>query len=256
LIHPSGSSFRVRTVFTVRSRQRSASAHGFNASGIIFDEVHTQRTRDLWDVLATSTGARRQPLIFAITTAGHDRLSICWELHTYAIGLLKLRGSIPDSWFKDIPTAVVDDPTFFAYVRAIPEEADWLDENNWHIANPALGTFRSLEEMRAMAAKAAQLPQLQNAFRRLYLNQWTATDVRWLDMGAWDRSAGVVHEDELRGKLCYGGLDLAATQDLASLALVFPMPEWVISNPVALLDTSRQYRRSREARPRSLSPMD
>lgn len=202
-----------------------ASAHGFNAHGIIFDELHTQKTRLLWDVLATSTGARRQPLTFVITTAGYDRLSICWEQHCYAIGLLKLRGEIPEDWYKDIPTAVVDDPTFFAYVRAIPEEWDWQDENNWHIANPALGTFRSLEEMRAMAAKAAQLPQLQNTFRRLYLNQWTATETRWLDIGAWDRSAGDVDPDELRGKLCYGGLDLAATTDLAAFLMVFPWEE-------------------------------
>jgi len=200
-----------------------ASSHGFNAHGIIFDELHTQKNRLLWDVLATSTGARRQPLTFVITTAGYDRLSICWEQHCYAIGLLKLRGEIPEDWYKDIPTAVVDDPTFFAYVRAIPEEWDWLDENNWHIANPALGTFRSLEEMRSMAAKAAQLPQLQNAFRRLYLNQWTMSDVRWLDMSAWDRSAGVVNEEDLRGQLCYGGLDLAATTDLAAFVMVFPM---------------------------------
>ena len=202
-----------------------ASAHGFNASGIIFDEVHTQRTRDLWDVLATSTGARRQPLTFAITTAGHDRLSICWELHCYAIGLLKLRGAIPADWYSDIPTAVVDDPTFFAYVRSIPDDWDWQDEANWHIANPALGTFRKLDEIRALAARAAQLPLLQNAFRRLYLNQWTATETRWLDIGVWDRSAGTVNPDILRGMDCYGGLDLAGTTDLAAFLLVFPGDE-------------------------------
>lgn len=199
-----------------------AGSHGFNAHGIIFDELHTQRNRDLWDVLTTSTGARRQPLTFAITTAGFDRNSICWEQHTYAIGLLKLRGVIPEDWYREIPRAVVDDPSFFAYVKAIPEDWDWQDEKNWHIANPALGVFRGLDEMREKAAKAAQLPAAQNSFRRLYLNQWTASESRWLDMGAWDRSAGHVDAEELRGRTCYGGLDLSATTDLTAFVLAFP----------------------------------
>ncbi len=199
-----------------------STSHGFNAHGIIFDELHTQRSRDLWDVLTTSTGARRQPLTFAITTAGFDRNSICWELHTYAIGLLKLRGVIPDDWYKDIPTAVVDDPSFFACVYATPEEWDWQDEVNWFKANPGLGVFRSLDEMREKATKAAQMPAAQNAFRRLYLNQWTASESRWLDMGAWDRSAGNVDAIELRGHACYGGLDLSATTDLTAFVLAFP----------------------------------
>ena len=199
-----------------------AGSHGFNAHGIIFDELHTQRTRDLWDVLSTSTGARRQPLLFAITTAGFDRNSICWEQHVYAVGLLKLRGIIPDDWHKDIPRAVVDDPSFFAYVKSVPEEWDWQDEKNWHIANPALGVFRGIEEMREKALKAAQLPASQNSFRRLYLNQWTASESRWLDMGAWDRSAGNVDALALRGRRCYAGLDLAATTDLTAFVLVFP----------------------------------
>lgn len=199
-----------------------SASHGFNAHGIIFDELHTQKSRDLWDVLTTSTGARHQPLIFAITTAGFDRNSICWEQHTYAISLLKLRGVIPDDWYKDIPRAVVDDPTFFAYVKAIPEDWDWKDEANWHIANPALGTFRNIDEMRALAAKAKQLPSLQNTFRRLYLNQWTASETRWLDMSAWDHSAGHVDAEALRGRTCYGGLDLSATTDLTAFVMDFP----------------------------------
>ena len=204
----------------------AAGSHGFNAHGIIFDELHTQASRELWDVLTTSTGARRQPLTFAITTAGFDHNSICYELHAYAIGLLKLRGVIPDEWYKDIPSAVEDDPTFFAYVKSIPEDWDWTDEANWYIANPALGVFRRIEDMREKAAKAKQQPQAQNAFRRLYLNQWTATESRWLDMGAWDACGGDLDATELagelRGRACWAGLDLAGTTDLAAFVLVFP----------------------------------
>jgi len=184
--------------------------HGFNAHGIIVDEVHAQPNRELWDVLTTSTGARLQPLVFAITTAGYDRHSICWEQHDYA---------------EKVLNRVVDDPTFFAYICAAPEEADWRDEKVWRQANPALGEFRSIEEMRALARKAEQVPALQNTFRRLYLNQWTTQETRWLDLAKWDASAGLVKPEELLGRECYGGLDLASSVDIAAFVLVFPMED-------------------------------
>lgn len=181
--------------------------HGFSAHGIIFDELHAQPNRELWDVLTTSTGAREQPLVFAITTAGYDRNSICWEQHEYA---------------QKILDRIIDDPTFFPVIYSIDEDADWKDEANWHIANPGLGEFRSLEEMRSFAVKAVQTPALENTFRRLYLNQWTSSVERWLPMDAWDASAGLVVPENLKGRRCYVGLDLASTTDLAALALVFP----------------------------------
>jgi phage terminase large subunit-like protein len=185
----------------------AAGSHGFNAHGVIVDELHVQPNRDLWDVLTTSTGARRQPLTFAITTAGFDRHSICWELHEHA---------------RQVLDGTVDDPSFFAYIRAAPEDADWTDEAVWRAANPALGDFRSLDEMRALAERARQVPALENAFRRLYLCQWTASETRWLALDRWDACAGAVDRAALRGRDCYAGLDLASTTDLAALVLVFP----------------------------------
>jgi phage terminase large subunit-like protein len=182
-------------------------AHSFNASGIIFDEVHNQRTRDLWDVLDTSTGARSQPLTFAITTAGYDRNSICWELHEYASQVL---------------SGTIDDPTFFTYIRSAPEEADWRDEKVWTDANPALGDFRSLDEMRAKAVKAEHSPAYQNTFRRLYLNQWTQQSDRWIDLSLWDANARTL--EDWRGREAYGALDLSTVRDLASWTMVLPQP--------------------------------
>lgn len=184
-----------------------AGAHGFNASGIVFDELHTQPNRNLWDVLTTSTGARRQPLTFAITTAGYDRNSICFEQHDYALKTIN---------------GVIDDPTYFGYVRGAPDDADWRDEAVWRAANPALGVFRSIDEIRTLARRADQVPALENTFRRLYLNQWTRQETRWLNIAAWDACGDDVDLDDLRGRPCFAGLDLASTTDVAALVLVFP----------------------------------
>lgn len=181
------------------------SKFGYNAHGIIFDELHTQPDRDLWDVLTTSTGARSQPLIFAITTAGYDRHSICWEQHDYAC---KVRDGI------------IDDPTFLPVIYAAPEDADWQDENAWFDCNPALGVFRSLDEMRNLGQKAKENPALEMVFRRLYLDQWTNSVERWMPMEKWDECDEEI--SDLEGRDCYAGLDLSATTDLTALALVFP----------------------------------
>jgi phage terminase large subunit-like protein len=186
------------------------SKHGFNASLLIYDELHAAPNRDLWDVLTTSMGARHEPLVVAITTAGYDRHSICYEQHDYAI---KVRDG------------VVEDATFFPVIYAAPDDADWTDEAVWKAANPALEDFRDIEEMRALAHKAREIPALQNTFRRLYLCQWTEQAERWIDMAAWDACAGPddwrALRERMRGRRCLGGLDLSIKWDLSALALFF-----------------------------------
>jgi phage terminase large subunit-like protein len=183
------------------------SKHGLNAHGILFDELHTQPDRALWDVLTTSTGARRQPLVFVMTTAGYDRNSIGWEIHDYAC---KVRDGI------------IDDPTFLSVIYSAPEEADWTDEDVWTACNPALGEFRSLDEMRTLCKRAQETPALEMTFRRLYLNQWVNSVERWLAIEKWD--ACKTDSGELSGP-CYAGLDLASTTDLTALARVWPLED-------------------------------
>ena len=192
-------------------------SHGFNAHGIIFDELHVQPNRDLWDTLKKSTGTRRQPLIVAITTAGYDRESICWELHDYG---------------RQVLEGIIEDPTFFACIYGAPEDADWLDEEVWYACNPALvhdgeelvpgGPFRGVEEMRAEARQAEHMPTAQNDFRRYYLNQWTQQSTRWIEMNLWDENAGTVDPEALKGQVCYGGLDLSSTKDMTAWVMLFP----------------------------------
>ena len=110
--------------------------------------------------------------MFAISTAGFDRHSILWELYSHACR---------------VRDGAVEDPTFLPLLFEAPVDADWTDEAVWHACNPALGDFRSLEEMQTLAQRAKAIPAQENTFRRLYLNQWTEQDERWIPMDAWDR---------------------------------------------------------------------
>jgi phage terminase large subunit-like protein len=152
------------------------SKHGFNASVVIYDELHCAPNRELWDVLVTSQGGRQQPLMIAISTAGFDRHSILWELYQYAVRV------------KEHPEL---DRTFLPILYETKPDEDWTDELVWKKANPALGDFRSLEDMRILCDRAKQIPAQEMTFRRLYLNQWTESAERWVHLSSWD-ACGVV----------------------------------------------------------------
>jgi phage terminase large subunit-like protein len=185
----------------------ASSKHGFNASAVIYDELHAAPNRELWDVLTTSQGARDHPLMLAISTAGYDRHSILWELYAHA---------------RKVTETPSLDPTFLPLIYEAPIDADWTDERVWRKANPALDDFRSLEEMRIAAARAKEIPAQENTFRRLYLNQWTEQAARWIAMPAWDACRVDGDRARLRGRRCYVGMDLSSTTDLTALVAVFP----------------------------------
>lgn len=181
--------------------------HGFNASAIIYDELAQAPNRTLFDVLTTSTAARAQPLAIVISTTSSDPTSIMSELMDYG---------------RKIKDGVIDDPTFFPVIYQAPLDADPWAEETWRACNPALGDFRSIEEMRTFAERAKRIPSLESVFRNLYLNQPVDADQRFLASADWDACAAPVDIEALRGRPCYGGLDLASTQDLTALVLVFP----------------------------------
>lgn len=183
--------------------------HGFSPHGTVIDELHAFKSRELYDVLTSGQGARRQPMTIIITTAGYDRNSICWELHDYAI---KCRDGI------------ISDPSFLGVIYAADEGDDWHDEKVWKKANPNLGVSVKLSFLRDEHRAACASPARENTFKRLYLNMWTEQESRWLPMDAWDRCAGpAITEVDLRGRRCWGGLDLSNTSDIASLVYVFPV---------------------------------
>ncbi|ROO26687.1 terminase large subunit [Salinisphaera orenii] len=181
--------------------------HGLNASFVIYDELAQAPNRNLYDVLATSTAARAEPLFVTISTQSPDPNHVLSELVAY--GRKVLDGS-------------VDDPTFHATIYAAPDDADWLDENVWHACNPALGDFRSLEEMRVAARQAQHIPARESSFRALYLNQPVEADHRFIAAADWDGCRDEIVVEALKGRQCVAGLDLSATRDLTALVLYFP----------------------------------
>jgi len=181
------------------------SKHGGNISLLIYDELHCAQNRDLWDVLTTSMGARSQPLTLAISTAGYDRHSILYELYAHAVKV------------RETPSL---DPTFLPIIYEADPAADWTSEKVWKKCNPALGDFRSLDDMRIAGERAKQIPAQENTFKRLFLNLWTEQAERWLSLAAWD--ACVAPAVDLRGRRCYVGMDLSTTTDLTALVAVFP----------------------------------
>lgn len=184
------------------------SKHGFNIHGVVFDELHTQPNRKLFDVMTKGSGdARMQPLYFLITTAGTDTNSICYETHQKA---------------KDILEGRKIDPTFYPVIYGAGEDEDWTDPRVWLKSNPSLGETIGMDKVEAACESAKQNPGEENSLRQLRLNQWVKQAVRWMPMDKWDACALPANEEMLEGRVCYGGLDLSSTTDLTSFCLVFP----------------------------------
>src|SRR5579883_180886 len=179
---------------------------GLNIHGAIVDELHAHKNRLLWDVLDTATGARRQALIFAITTAGFNRESICWSQHEYGEKVLE---------------GIVEDDTFFPFIAALDPGDDWQDEKNWPKANPNLGVSVKLDDLRRLAHKASQDPSALNSFLRLRLNVWTSSETAAIKAEDWRACSGVAGAD-LAGRLCYVAIDLSSTEDVAAMVKLFP----------------------------------
>lgn len=182
--------------------------HGLNVSGLVFDEIHAQPNRKLYDVLTKGSGdAREQPLFFIITTAGNDKNSICYELHTKALDLMQGRKK---------------DYTFYPVVYGLGVDEDWTDEANWYKANPSLGHTIKIERVREAYQNAIENPAEENVFKQLRLNIWTSASIRWIPEQVYDKGNLPIDLDSLRGRMCYGGLDLSSTSDITALVLAFP----------------------------------
>jgi len=146
-------------------------------------------------------------LFLMFTTAGYDRESVCWEEYDYA---------------KKVRDGIIEDATYLPVIYEADPEDDWSAVENWRKANPNLGITPKLEFLQEECRRAKESAAYQNTFRRLYLNQWTEQETRWLDMDAWEACAERFDPGDLRGLPCYIGLDLASTTDVAAEALVFP----------------------------------
>jgi phage terminase large subunit-like protein len=191
------------------------SKHGLGPSAVLFDEVHVLRDREFHDVLTTGYGARVEPLTWYITTAGWDRLSLCYELWQHA---------------EAVRDGLRNDPTFLPILYAAGKADDWRDEASWFRAMPALGDFCSLEFIRDEYARACSQPSFENTFRQLYLNQWTEQAERWISIEKWT-ACGVrpLDETSFAGRECHAGLDLATSGDMAAFVRLFTDPDGSVS---------------------------
>jgi phage terminase large subunit-like protein len=194
---------------------------GLNVHGAIVDELQEQKSRNLWDKLDTATSARRQPLLFAICTAGYDRESLCWRQQEYCEKVLE---------------GVLEDDSVFAFIAGIDPDDAWDDERNWPKANPNLDVSTKRDDLRQKALKAKGDPSALNSFLRLHLNRWTQTEVRWMPTDRWNACEGGVSgvlprelrrqfEEDLAGRRCFGGLDLSSKLDVTAFVLLFPPEE-------------------------------
>ncbi|AIU28372.2 terminase [Pandoraea pnomenusa] len=183
------------------------SLDGLNPYACIVDELHAHPTREVWDVMESALGARRQPLISAITTAGYILDGICTEIRGYLALIL---------------TGKKQDDSFFGYIYTLDPQDDPFDPAVWPKANPSLGSAKTREYMVSQAAKAAELPSAKANFLTKDLNVWVNSALSWFDISVWDRGATAFDARQLAGRRCFGGLDLASTQDLCAFVLVFP----------------------------------
>lgn len=184
---------------------------GLNIHFAVVDELHAHKTRAVYDVLDSATGARSQPLISMITTAGSDRSGICYEQRDYTIKVLE---------------RTVADESWFGVVYTIDEGDAWHDPKVWRKANPNLGISVKLDDMEAAAKKAQTMPSAQGNFLTKRLNVWISSDGAWMDMLAWSRCADRKQRlDDFAGEPCWIGMDLAEKRDFAALVLVFRRAE-------------------------------
>lgn len=184
----------------------SNTKHGFSANCVIYDELHTAKSRDLWDTLLTSTGSRRQPLIIAITTSGYDKQSICYEIYEYA---------------KNVRDGIINDDSFYPVIFEADIEDDIQDEETWKKANPNYNISLRKEYMERESQRAIDTPSYMNTFKRLHLNIWTGSHTAWLGTKEWSDCKGAIDLGFLKNKKCWGGLDLASTRDISAFVLLF-----------------------------------
>ena len=207
----------------------SKTKHGFNANCIIFDELHTQPNRDLWDTLTTSVGSRRQPLTIAITTAGYDRNSICHEIYKYA---------------QQVDNQSVKDETFYSCIYEAEMDDDITDEDVWKKANPNYGVSLKKNYMEIESQRAVDVPSYQNTFKRLMLNIWTDSVSVWIPNNEWMECHQEFDYSTLDGKECWGGLDLASTRDISAFVLLFKVDEKYIVLPHLFIPEENAKKRS------------
>lgn len=214
-------------------------AEGRNIHGLIFDELHAQKTRTMFDTLRYGGAARKQPLQVSITTAGYDKNSVCYEEYT--------RG-------KKVLSGEIEDDAFFAYIKEyvpndkLKHDEGWKNPKNHEKANPAWGVLINPVEFAEACREAQDSPTKENSFRRYRLNQWTDVESRWIKSEKWEACATPIDINSLVGKTCYAGLDMSSTTDLTAFVMVFPVEGFFDIVPIIFIPEENALQRERRDR--------
>ena len=183
---------------------------GLRPSFVCIDELHAHANEGVWNAFYTRLGKCRQPLMFAITNSGFDRNSVCYKQREYSEKVLQ---------------GIVPDDTWFAWICGIDDEGqedfDWENETNWIKANPCLGGAVKLDDLRQQAIKAKEDPSYLNWFLRFRLCVWTTAFSHAIRMDLWDLCKLAIARELLKGRRCYGALDLSTTTDISAFVLLF-----------------------------------
>ena len=184
---------------------------GKRVAAALIDELHEHPSDVVVDKMRAGTKGRRQALIVEITNAGYDRQSVCYRHHEYTRRVLE--GMYPND-------------TWFGYIACLDEKDDPLEDRGcWPKANPNLGVSVTEKYLAEQVEEARGMPAKRNIVLRLNFCVWTESATQWLPLAAWDECGQVVDAEALRGRECYGGLDLSTTTDLTAFGLVFPPSE-------------------------------
>jgi len=181
--------------------------HGPNLHAIAFDEIAIQPHSELYDTLRKGIAARLQPMLLMITTA-QVKETFGHELHRYA---------------KDVMNGVIQDDRWYVKIYSAGEDDDIFEQSTWEKANPSLGSALPVQYFENEIQEIKNDPSKTNAFKRLHLNIWTGTTQSWHVADIWDECpVEAIDLDALKGRPCYGGLDLAYTDDMNAFVMVFP----------------------------------
>lgn len=181
---------------------------GLNPHFATVDEFHAHKSSEIWDVLRSAMGARTQPLLFAITTAGFNVHGICHDQHDYAIKVLE---------------GLIEDDTFFAIIYTLDEGDDWKDETKWIKSNPNLGITVDLKDMQQMCRKAQNSPVELNNFLCKKLNIWTTQQHKYFNMDKWYACNETIDIQTLFGKKCYKAIDMSTKIDITADVMLFEL---------------------------------
>ncbi|MCE4058446.1 terminase large subunit [Pseudomonas sp. Au-Pse12] len=203
---------------------------GQSPSCALVDEFHEHQTAALYETMLTGMGAREQPLMFVITTAGYNIAGPCYMQRNQLID--KLNGTVPND-------------ELFGIIYTIDEDDDWKDPAALRKANPNYGISVDAEFLRKRQLDAIRYPSRQNAFKTKHLNIWVSAKQAWLNIADWEACGDpTLTLDQFLGKPCWVGVDLASKSDMTAVALVFRDKVELVAGSGKLVDRWTVFCRS------------